>query len=337
MSGFLFNQDLNFSFESGVTYPENMDYVGMRMFHALFGSFIPVFVYLSLAGLGYDCVFSFVFSCLFVVENGFISISRLILLDSHLLFFTSLVVYLLVRYYRDRCKLNLFYLGIGLGCVMSIKWIGCLTTLMVGLFIIYELWMNLISKERIIIFIKMFLERALFLILVPVAIYVGLFVMHFKIVNKSSSDEAHMSSVFQSMLIGSPQASVNKYVEFGKIVSIKSSKMAGGNLHSHPHEYPEECFKQERYENGSKSDVQSDNENRVNIDGDKYKYNEDHKDSKGKDNTNSEHANFNNGNINTNKTSLGNQVTTYSHRDTNNHWAFQKVVEENIDVDFVHD
>ncbi|KAG0441191.1 Dolichyl-phosphate-mannose--protein mannosyltransferase 2 [Dictyocoela muelleri] len=322
MSGFLFGQDPNFNFESATQYPENMDYVGMRRVHAFFGSFIPCLVFLTLMNLNYDSAVAFVFSFVFTVENGFISISRLILLDSHLLFFTSLTIYLLTAFYRNKSKTNLFLLGISLGCVMSIKWIGCLTTLLVGLYIIYELWTNLISKDTISNFIKMFIERSIFLILLPIGVYVLLFVLHFRIVNRSSSDEAHMSSVFQATLIGSPQARVNKYVEFGKIVSIKSSKMAGGNLHSHPHEYPNQGDPESdeyKENNGSEKETLSDKSNqKTEVDR--------HDDEKLKPNKDSNNSKVN-----------GNQVTTYSHRDNNNHWAFQKVVDETIDVDFVHD
>ncbi|KAF7684691.1 Dolichyl-phosphate-mannose--protein mannosyltransferase 2 [Astathelohania contejeani] len=273
LSGWLFDQDLAFKFESASTYPENMDYVGMRRFHAFIASFVTVFAYLILQELEYSMKMC-VFTCLLLIfENGMVSISRLILLDSHLLFFTSLVTYLMVKsykrnnYYQSNIKnqiLNLLLLGISLGCVLSVKWIGCLTTLYVGILTIYELWNTLTSKTGLQKFISMFLLRVVFLIIVPIIVYFGWFKIHFAIVNHTSSDESYMSSLFQSNLKGSTLDRVRKYVPYGRPISLKSQRMAGGNLHSHPHVYP-----------GTKA----------------------------------------------------NQVTQYHHKDDNNNWAFQKVID----------
>ncbi|EPR79002.1 Dolichyl-phosphate-mannose-proteinmannosyltransferase [Spraguea lophii 42_110] len=244
LSGYLFNQDKDFSFESGTQYPQNMDYVGMRRFHAVIASFISLIIFKILKVMNHDIMFRFFFSLLFTFENGFVSISRLILLDSHLLFFTGLTTLFIAKHFKDsyfqhkRNHRNIVLLGISIGCVMSVKWIGCLTTVFVGLFIIYELWIMITSKKKITAFFEMLFIRTLFLIAVPVFIYIFMFCVHFKIVNRSSSDEGYMSSLFQAGLKNSSIGRIKKYIDFGNLISIKSSKLGGGSLHSHDLKYP---------------------------------------------------------------------------------------------------
>lgn len=274
LSGYLFGQDVNFKFDSGSSYPAQMDYVGMRRFHAFISSFVPLFSYLTLREMSYDVHCCSVIAFMIIFENSLVCISRLILLDSHLLFFTSMVVYALAKYVRRRTTTNLILLGTALGCVQSVKWIGCFTTFLVGLFIIAELWILLIQKNvEFTQFIRVFAERALYLIALPILIYLFFFLVHFRIVNHSSPDDGHMSSFFQSTLKGNEHR-FRKYVEYGTVVTIKSTKLSGQYLHSHKDQYPE---------------------------------------------------------------SEGGQMTTYGHKDENNYWAFQKVVDGNVKAEMVKD
>lgn len=243
LGGYLFNQPLDFEFKSGDRFPEKFDYSGLRRFHSFIASFTPVFGYLILKEMGHSYRRRMLLSMLFIFENGFTSIGRLVLLDSHLLTFTASVAYFLARLHRRSGKntnaSSLLPLGLTLGCVMSVKWIGFLTTSLVGIFTIYQLWCNLVSKHSMTEFLKMFAMRILYLIIIPLMMYVALFYLHFRIVNKSSSDDGHMSSFFQASLKGSDIHGNRKYPLFGTKVTIKASKSGGGYLHSHPHAYPD--------------------------------------------------------------------------------------------------
>lgn len=279
LSGYIFGQEKDFKFDSGSEYPSTMDYVGMRRFHAFFSSFLPLFVYGIFDELGFRNYYSLLMSVIYIFENGFCSISRLILLDSHLMFFTGSTAYLITRLFCRRRKLkdeilNLLFLGISIGCVMSVKWIGCLTTLLVGLFIIHELWHQLMSKRPLRIFIYKFLLRTIFLIVLPIILYMFWFLIHFLLCKKSTSDEAHMSSLFQASLVNNEKSRNRKYTIYGSVISIKSSKLTGGNLHSHESLYPDSNYK---------------------------------------------------------------QITTYFHKDENNHWAFQKVIDGKEEAVYVCD
>lgn len=81
------------------------------------------------------------------IENGFIGITRLILLDSMLICFTSWTMLGYSTFRNQGMKpfglkwwLALVATGFGIGCVSSVKWVGFLVTALVGLLTIEELW-----------------------------------------------------------------------------------------------------------------------------------------------------------------------------------------------------
>lgn len=285
LSGLIFGQSKIFDFSSKENYPTAFDFEGMRRFHAFIASFTPLFGFMILRVLGFSLRRSLLLSLLFIFENGTVSISRLILLDSHLLSFTAGTLYFLtVLHMRPKNGLGedrtLLCLGIFLGCVMSIKWIGCLTMLHVGIYIIFDLYSKVMFMD-LTVFARHFLKRAFYLIAVPASIYVALFHLHFRIVNNSGPDDGFMSSEFQLGLNNSAFNGLKKFITYGKQVTIKSGH---GYLHSHFHAYPDD----------------------------------------GRDS-----------NVNENK-KIHLQVSTYSHRDKNNNFYFQKVTEDS-GVDFLRD
>jgi dolichyl-phosphate-mannose-protein mannosyltransferase len=239
IGGYLFDQPKDFEFKSGERYPEDFDYSGMRRFHALIASFTPIFGYLILWELGHSYRRRSLLSLLFIFENGFTCIGRLILLDSHLLTFTAAVVYFMTRLFRRSDTSSLVLLGLSLGCVLSIKWIGFLTMALVGLFTLHQLWNSLDPRNPLSKFAKMLVSRSLLLIALPASIYVALFYLHFRLANRSGSDDGHMSSFFQAGLKGSAFEKIRKYVAFGTSVTVKSNRTGGGYLHSHNHRYPD--------------------------------------------------------------------------------------------------
>lgn len=321
LSGFIYGQSKDFEFSSKEHFPDKFDYQGMRRFHSLVSSLTPLFGYLILREFRISLRRSLLLSMLFLFENGVVSISRLILLDSHLLSFTAGTLYLLTLLYTRRNKnrrffgredVVLLFLGVFLGCVISIKWIGCLTMLQVGIYIIFDLYMKILFMD-LKKFSKYFFKRAVFLILVPAVIYVGLFFLHFKIVNKSGQDDGFMSSEFQLSLENNVFQGIKKYISYGKQVTVKNKS---GYLHSHMHHYPDE----EPEENSTSNSVEKapDQTKTANEAAEgktqKLKY-------KKKP---------------TARTSIPLQVSAYTHKDRNNNFYFQKIT-ENTDTKYIKD
>ncbi|ELA40888.1 uncharacterized protein VICG_02068 [Vittaforma corneae ATCC 50505] len=245
LSGLIHGQSNDFDFGSKENYPITFDYAGMRRFHAFIASFTPLFAYLILREFNFSLRRSLLLTLLFIFENGVVSISRLILLDSHLLTFTAGTIYFLVRLFqkikkisiigKKDCNIQLLLLGLFIGCVMSVKWIGFFTTLQVGSYIAVDLYFKLMFMSPLD-FLNYFSRRVVYLILFPIVIYIFLFYIHFSIVNTSGSDDGFMSSEFQLSLKDSVFSKVKKYVSYGKKITVKTPH---GYLHSHLHTYPD--------------------------------------------------------------------------------------------------
>jgi len=148
-------------------------------------------------------------SIFLLFDTGFTSLSRFILLDQPLLLSIAASFYSCMLFRKEALdssfnsgwKLKLFILGFCLGCAISIKFVGAFIVLYVGILTIFDLWILIGDlKTDFLLFSRHFLYRALFLILLPVGIYIGCYVIHFNILYKSGAGDAYHSSLFQSSL-----------------------------------------------------------------------------------------------------------------------------------------
>jgi dolichyl-phosphate-mannose-protein mannosyltransferase len=173
---------------------------------------IPL-AYLTLRGLDCGATTALLGSIFILFENGYITQSRHILLDSPLIFFTALTIFCWVTFSnedRDRSRafteewwIWLILTGLSLGAVVSCKWVGLFTIATVGVDTIRQLW-QLIGDLRVPprLFIKHFLARALCLIVIPIFFYMAMFAIHFQILQNSGDGDGFMSSPFQHTLGG---------------------------------------------------------------------------------------------------------------------------------------
>jgi dolichyl-phosphate-mannose-protein mannosyltransferase len=190
---------------------DHVPYVAMRMVPATLGvATVPV-AYLTLRGLDCRATTALLASLFITFENGMITQSRHILLDSPLIFFTALTIFLWVGFcnedkhepFTESWWTWLALSGLSLGAVVSCKWVGLFTIATVGISTIHQLWVLLgdlrLSPRK---FIKHFLARAICLIVVPVAFYMLMFQIHFIILGSSGDGDGFMSSEFQQTLGG---------------------------------------------------------------------------------------------------------------------------------------
>lgn len=261
----------DFPFTSEEVYPVSVDFVSMRIFHSLFGSFIPVFGYSIVRSMLMKRGTAIAISIGLIFDNALIGISRLILLDPFLIFFIGLSEVFLCRVVMDNRRVqsvssDLVGLGVSIGLAMSVKWVGLLTVAHVGIFAVYILLQEIRKRSRE--FFCLFFRLFFTLILIPLSIYTGVFLVHFLLLTRTGPGDGEMSSRFQSFLQENEVLSNNSVVSYGNKVSIRSSTVGTGLLHSHVDRYP---------------------------DG-------------------------------------GQQVTTYPHKDGNNHWRILKVGENPEEV-----
>ncbi|KAJ3372297.1 Protein O-mannosyltransferase 2 [Allomyces arbusculus] len=246
LAGLFAGYDGSFDFESGKEYPPNVNYTAMRMFCALWGALMVPVAYLTARELKMSRWAAFAAASMVLFDNAYTVISRFILLDSMLLFFTVLSFYCFTKFANLQNQpfsldwwLWLVNTGVSLGLVSSVKWVGFFVVAVVGLYTLENLWdlFGDVSMPKAT-YIKHWVARIVCLILIPVAIYIASFALHFAILTKSGPGDAQMSSLFQSNLQGNNLKDAPLELAYGAKFTLKNFGFGGGLLHSHVQTYP---------------------------------------------------------------------------------------------------
>lgn len=253
VSGHLTGYDGRFAFDKpGDQYEHWTQYVGMRIFCALLGSTIPVFIYLATKAMTNSRQSSVLAATLLVFDNGMITLTRYILLDPPLLFYIAASILGMAKFSFDQSRFRqpfsrgwwfwLIWTGASIVCAFSVKFVGLFIVLLVGLRTVYDLWLILgdVSKP-IIYFIQHFIARVLCLIALPIALYITFFWLHLNQLDHTGNGDGFYSSSFQSQLIGNSlhNSSWPAHLAYGAEITIKNNRIGGAYLHSHWHLYPE--------------------------------------------------------------------------------------------------
>ncbi|TCD69192.1 hypothetical protein EIP91_008488 [Steccherinum ochraceum] len=211
LAGVLFGYDGNFDFKDIAKPYEHVPYVAMRLLPALLGVATVPLSYLTLRALDCRATTALLASFFVTFENGLITQSRHILLDSPLIFFTALTTFLWVGFcnedkadpFTESWWTWLLLTGLSLGAVVSCKWVGLFTIATVGFGTLRQLWL-LLGDTRVSmkLFYRHFMARAVALIVVPVVFYMFMFWLHFVILSGSGDGDGFMSSEFQHTLRG---------------------------------------------------------------------------------------------------------------------------------------
>ncbi|KAF9027092.1 glycosyltransferase family 39 protein [Hymenopellis radicata] len=238
LAAFLFGYDGQFDFKDIGKVYENVPYVAMRMVPAVLGVATVPIAYLTLRALDCRATTALLAALFITFENGMITQSRHILLDSPLIFFTALTIFFWVGFcnedkhkpFTDSWWGWLTLSGLSLGAVVSCKWVGLFTIATVGVSTLQQLW-NLLGDIPLY-------GRALCLIALPMLFYMTMFQIHFMILGSSGEGDGFMSSEFQHTLGGRGMADTFADIGLGSLVTLRHVNTQGGYLHSHPHNYP---------------------------------------------------------------------------------------------------
>ncbi|KAG8955780.1 hypothetical protein FRC00_005275 [Tulasnella sp. 408] len=241
-----FNGDFEFK-EIGLPYPSDVPYVLMRSLPALMGVGVVPLAYLTLRGLDCRPATALLGSLFITFENGLITQSRLILLDSPLIFFTALTVFCWVGFSNENHQepftedwwLWLALTGLSLGAVASCKWVGLFTIATIGLATMKQLW-DLLGDLKVPprVWMRHFLARALCLIVLPITVYMAVFEIHFMVLQNSGDGDGFMSAQFQQSLKGKGMQDTWADIALGSEITLRHVNTQGGYLHSHEHNYP---------------------------------------------------------------------------------------------------
>ncbi|CAO1639033.1 unnamed protein product [Sympodiomycopsis kandeliae] len=223
-------------------------YVAMRSLPAFLGVLLVPIAYLTLRALSLRGTTALVGSTLLLFDNALTTQSRLILLDSFLVFFTAATTYCWVEFCNQDRKRKPFTTawwawlaacGIFLGCVVSTKWVGLFTIATIGVATVMQLWSHLGNvRQPMSLIVRHLLARAFCLIGLPIFVYLFSFAIHLAVLNRSGEGDGFMSSAFQHTLVGHGMKDTFADVALGSTVTIRHLNTQGGLLHSHPHNYP---------------------------------------------------------------------------------------------------
>ncbi|KAJ2257077.1 Protein O-mannosyltransferase 2 [Coemansia sp. RSA 454] len=181
------------------------------------------------------------------VDNALCTISRFILLDAMLLFFTAMSALSFSGLYKHRLQPFtrvwwgwLFATGVVLGLVASSKWVGFFSVGLVGLYTVWELY-DIFgqSRTRIRSYALHWSARIVALAVVLLAIYMLCFRIHFRLLYKSGPGDVPMDSLFQAGLQGTGLANQPMDIAYGSVITLKSAVPGVGLLHSHANTYPD--------------------------------------------------------------------------------------------------
>ena len=253
LAGWLAGFDGEFDFKDiGKDYLEpGVPYVAMRLLPAMLGVLTVPTMFLTLKASGCKTMTAAMGASLLIFENGFVTQSRLILLDSPLIICTAFTA-LAWTCFTNQHELGpsrafdatwWFWLaatGLGLGATVSVKWVGLFTIAWVGSLTVLQLWVLLGDATTVTPrkWFKHFFARAFCLIIIPVAFYVAMFAIHFTCLVNPGDGDGFMSSEFQATLNSKAMQDVPADVVFGSQVTLRHHNTQGGYLHSHPHMYP---------------------------------------------------------------------------------------------------
>ncbi|KAH0543747.1 hypothetical protein FGG08_001929 [Glutinoglossum americanum] len=253
LAGFLAGFDGEFDFKDiGKDYLEpGVPYVAMRLLPALCGILTVPTMFLTLKAVGCKTTTAVLGAGLIIFENGLLTQSRLILLDSPLIAFTAMTALAWTSFTNQHeqgpskafSPIWWFWLaatGLALGATVSVKWVGLFTIAWVGSLTILQLWVLLGDNKTVTprLWFKHFFARVFCLIIIPVTFYLGIFAIHFLCLVNPGDGDGFMSSEFQATLNSKAMQDVPADVAFGSRVSIRHHNTQGGYLHSHNHMYP---------------------------------------------------------------------------------------------------
>ncbi|ORX72966.1 PMT-domain-containing protein [Linderina pennispora] len=249
-AGKLAGYDGMFDFKSiGLDYEAaGVPYVGMRLMPALLGVVTVPAAYVTARACGYLWDTGLLAALLVCFENGLVTQSRLILLDSPLVFFTALSLTSWSMFWTKQGRpfslgwwAWLLTTGCMMGCAASCKWVGLFLFPAIGLSTICDLWEKIadqrISPTR---WFAHFFARAVGLLAVPLAVYLFWFQVHFLVLSKTGDAAPMMTPEFQATLKGGLDVSTDRDVYYGSEIRIRHSNSRSGYLHSHHHPWKHE-------------------------------------------------------------------------------------------------
>ncbi|XP_034968518.1 protein O-mannosyl-transferase 1 isoform X2 [Zootoca vivipara] len=248
----------------GAEYNPTVPVWALRLLPALAGALCVPLAYQILVELHYSHFVAFGAALLFLLENSLITQSRLMLLESILIFFILLAVLSYLKFYNSqkqrpfsaRWWFWLLLTGLCCSCAVGVKYMGLFTYILLLTIAGVHSW-QLIGDQNLpnLSLLCHLLARGLALVILPVATYLSFFYIHLALLYRSGPHDQIMSSAFQASLEGGLARITQGQpleVAYGSQITLRNilGKPMPCWLHSHKNTYPI------RYENGRGSSHQ---------------------------------------------------------------------------------
>ncbi|OMJ08765.1 Dolichyl-phosphate-mannose-protein mannosyltransferase 2 [Smittium culicis] len=234
-------------------YPKYVNYTFMRVQIAMYGVFLVPIAYVTLRAMNLRKKYCLLGATFILFDNALCVMSRFILLDEPLLFFTGTSLMFAVLFFTCSHKsfspkwyIYLLLTGFNLGCVLSSKWVGLFCVALVGLATVEDLFEKFGDlKMDSITHAKHWGSRIVGLIVIPTLVYMLCFKIHFMILDKSGTGDKDMFPAFQVHLKGNHLGHQPYLIALGSEISIRSMQSGAGYLHSHSSKYPSGSLRQQ--------------------------------------------------------------------------------------------
>ncbi|XP_057169378.1 protein O-mannosyl-transferase 1 isoform X4 [Ursus arctos] len=253
LGGYLGGFDGNFLWNRiGAEYSSNVPVWSLRLLPALTGALSVPMAYQILLELGFSHCAAMGAALLMLIENALITQSRLMLLESVLIFFNLLAVLSYLKFSNSQKQRPfslswwfwLMLTGVACSCAVGVKYVGVFTYLLVLAVASVHAWHLIgdrtLSHVRVLCHL---LARAAALLVVPALMYLLFFYVHLILVYRSGPHDQVMSSAFQASLEGGLARITQGQpleVAYGSQVTLKNvfGKPVPCWLHSHQSTYP---------------------------------------------------------------------------------------------------
>ena len=203
----------------------NNSYLYLRLFPIFCGSLLSPVIFLLAKKLKMSTLVAFFIGIIIVFENSLVVESRFVLMDSSLILFGFLGIYLYFCSFDAKSPRGDFlfklFSGISLAFAFGIKWTGLTFLAIVGLIEIYRIFNYKYNFKKIIL-------SSLTFILIPIIIYLIIFAIHFSLLTKPGSGDAFMTKSFNS----GESSFASKFIELNKVMYTSNKNMTATHSYS---------------------------------------------------------------------------------------------------------
>jgi dolichyl-phosphate-mannose--protein O-mannosyl transferase len=231
-------------------------YIALRSFAALLSTLTVSLIYLIMWESGCAVPACLVAAGLVLLDNAQIAQTRLIYLDAILCFSIICSIYCYIKFSKSKDQPMstqwwkwLLLTGLALSCSISTKYVGVFTFATIGSQVAIDLWalFDLDSGKSVSLpsLTKHVIARGIALLVIPFAIYLLWFQLHFAILNQSGTGDLWMSKEFVETLSSNTTSSVKtvpflkKWAELQKLMFEYNGLTAGEHPYqSRPHQWP---------------------------------------------------------------------------------------------------